>query len=170
MINYTSTNEIITKKNHITEWKHFLNHWPFVRGIYRGGGVMAHDDVIIWKHFPALALLWLAFCAGNSPVTGEFPAQRPVMRSFHVFFDLLLNKRLSKQSWGWWFETPSRSSWRHCNEMRSFDVCFVDSLNRLMKNNRVANYFRCPNARHYNVEFRDCLISFYRICFVEKYW
>ena len=44
----------------------------------------------------------LAFCAGNSPVTGEFPAQRPVTRSFDVFFDLRLNQRLSKQSWGWW--------------------------------------------------------------------
>ena len=30
----------------------------------------------------------LAFCAGNSPVHGEFPAQRPVTRSFDVFFDL----------------------------------------------------------------------------------
>ena len=48
----------------------------------------------------------LAICAGNSPVTGEFPAQRPVMRNFDVFFDLRLNKRLSKQWWGWWFETP----------------------------------------------------------------
>ena len=37
----------------------------------------------------------LALCAGNSPVTGEFPSQRPVMRSFDVFFDLRLNKRLS---------------------------------------------------------------------------
>ena len=38
----------------------------------------------------------LANCAGNSPVTGEFPAQRPVTRSFDVFFYLRLNKRLSK--------------------------------------------------------------------------
>ena len=53
----------------------------------------------------------LAICAGNSPVTGEFPTQRPVTRSFDVFFDLHLNK----QSWGWRFETPSRSLWRHCN-------------------------------------------------------
>ena len=52
---------------------------------------------------------------GNSPVPGEFPAQRPVTRSFDVFFDLRLNKRLSKQSWGWWFETPSRPLWRYCN-------------------------------------------------------
>ena len=33
----------------------------------------------------------LALCAGNSPVTGEFPAQRPVTRSFDAFFDLRLN-------------------------------------------------------------------------------
>ena len=50
-----------------------------------------------------------------SPVTGKFLSQRPVTQSFDVFFDLRLNKRLSKQSWGCWFETPSRSLWRHCN-------------------------------------------------------
>ena len=54
-------------------------------------------------------------CAGNSPVPGEFPAQRPVTRSYHVFFDLCLNKPSSKQSWGWWFETLSRPLWQHCN-------------------------------------------------------
>ena len=53
--------------------------------------------------------------AGNSSVTGEFPSQRPVTRSFDVFYDLRVNKRLSKQSWGWWFEAPSRSLWRHRN-------------------------------------------------------
>ena len=40
-------------------------------------------------------------------VTGEFPSQRPATQSFDAFFYLFLNKRLSKQSWGWWFETPS---------------------------------------------------------------
>ena len=59
----------------------------------------------------------LAICAGNSPVPGDFPAQRPVRRSFDVFFDLRLNKRLSKQLWGLWFETLSRSLWRHCNAL-----------------------------------------------------
>ena len=39
----------------------------------------------------------LAFCAGNLPVTGKFPTQRPVTRSFDVFFELRPNKRLSKQ-------------------------------------------------------------------------
>ena len=45
----------------------------------------------------------------------QLSSQRPVTRSFDVFFDLRLNKRLGKQSWGWWSETPSRSLWRHCN-------------------------------------------------------
>ena len=45
----------------------------------------------------------------------EFPAQRPVTRSFDVFFYLRLNKRLSKQPWCWWFETPVWSLWRHRN-------------------------------------------------------
>ena len=59
------------------------------------------------------------------PVTGplcgeftgpaEFPTQRPVTWSFDVFFHLRLNKRLSKQPWGWWFETLSWSLWRQCN-------------------------------------------------------
>ena len=64
----------------------------------------------------------LAICAGNSSVTGEFPTQRPVTRSFDVFFDLRLDKRLSKQPWGWWFETPSLSLWRHCNVCRNIQT------------------------------------------------
>ena len=65
------------------------------------------------KTFSAL----LAFCVGNSPVTVEFPAQRPVTRSFDVFFDPQLNELLSKQSCGWRFETPSRSLWRHSKDV-----------------------------------------------------
>ena len=57
----------------------------------------------------------LVICAGNSPVPGEFLAQRPVTRSFDVSFDLRMNKRLNNQSWGWWFGTPSWSLWRQCN-------------------------------------------------------
>ena len=68
-----------------------------------------------WRHQMETFSALLVLCAGNSPVSSEFPAQRPVTRSFDVFFDLHLNKRLSKQSWGWWFETPSRSLWRHRN-------------------------------------------------------
>ena len=50
--------------------------------------ILSHDDVIKWKHFPRY---WpFVRCAGNSPATGEFPTQRPVTRSFDVFFDLRL--------------------------------------------------------------------------------
>ena len=59
----------------------------------------------------------LAICAGNLPVPCEFPTQRPVTRSFDVFFDLHPNKRLSKQWWGWWFEMPSCPLWRHRNDL-----------------------------------------------------
>ena len=54
-----------------------------------------HDDVINVNIFRVTGPL-----CGNSPVTD-------------VCFDLCLNKQLSKRSWGWWFETPPRSLWRH---------------------------------------------------------
>ena len=65
--------------------------------------------------FFALLAIWV----GNP---GEFPTQRPVTRSFDVYFDLRPNKRLSKQSWGWWFETPSRPLWRHRYAIFHFGV------------------------------------------------
>ena len=61
-------------------------------GIDMTVGVL-HDDVIKWRNFPRY---W------------------PFVRGFGVFFYLRLNKRLSKQSRGWWFETLSRPLWRHC--------------------------------------------------------
>ena len=69
-----------------------------------------------WRHEMETFSPLLATCAWNSLVTGEFHAQRPVTWYFVVFFDLRSNKRLDKQSWGWWFETPSHPFWRHCND------------------------------------------------------
>ena len=68
-----------------------------------------------WRHQMETFSTLLAICAGNAPVTGEFPAQRPVTRNFDVFFDLHPNKRLSKQSWDGWFETLSCPLWRRSN-------------------------------------------------------
>ena len=79
------------------------------------GMILSYAIYSWWRHQMETFSALLAFCAGNSPVPGEFPTQRPVTWSFDVSFDLRSNKRLSKQSWGWWFETPSRSLWRHCN-------------------------------------------------------
>ena len=70
-----------------------------------------------WRHQMEPFSPLLVICAGNSPVPGEFPEQSPVTRTFDVFFDLPLNKPLSKQSWGWWFETLSPPLWRHCNDL-----------------------------------------------------
>ena len=67
------------------------------------------DAVIKWKHLPR----YWPFVRGihRSPVNS--PHKGPLTRSFGVFFDLRLNKWLSKQSWGLWFETLSRPLWRH---------------------------------------------------------
>ena len=58
-----------------------------------------------WRHQMETFSVLLAFCAGNSPVPSEFPSQRPVTRSFDIFFDLCLNKHLGKQSRRWWDAT-----------------------------------------------------------------
>ena len=70
-----------------------------------------------WRHQMETFSTLLALCAGNSPVTGEFPSQRPVTRSFDVFLYFPLNKQLGKQSKPLWFETSSRSLWSRCNEL-----------------------------------------------------
>ena len=108
-------------------------------------------NVAWWRHQMETFSVLLAICAGKSPVRSQYSSsnlfiytpylpvhrteiissqnwkadgmhQRPVTRSFDVFFDLRLNKRLSKQSWGWWFETLSCPLWRHCNGEAELDI------------------------------------------------
>ena len=94
-----------------------ITYYKFTTPVFET--IMRIDFSVIawWRHQMETFSAVLALSARNSPVTGELPAQRPVTRSFDVFFHLCLNKRLSKQSRGWWFETPSCSLWRHCNGM-----------------------------------------------------
>ena len=82
-----------------------------------------HDDVTKWNHFRAQAL-----CEGNPTGESWIPIQRPVTRSFGVFFDVRLNKRLSKRSRCRWFETLWRSLWRDVN------VMLIESYAKQMKN------------------------------------
>ena len=77
--------------------------------------VLRIDILPWWRHQMETFSVLLALCAGNSPVAGEFPSQRPETRNFDVFFDLHLNKRLSKQSRRRLVKTPWRSLWRHCS-------------------------------------------------------
>ena len=102
---------------------------PSVKGIHRGPVFLMGVTCLFYiVNTIAMALAYfmmtssngrfsalLDICAGNSQVTGGFPSQKPVPRSFDVFLDLLLNKRLNKQSRHRWFETQSRSLWRHFN-------------------------------------------------------
>ena len=75
------------------------SHWSLVNHLL---SLNCHWGNPWWCHQMETFSALLILCVGNSPVTSEFPSQRPVTRSFGIFFDLLLNKCLSKQSWGWW--------------------------------------------------------------------
>ena len=114
----------------------------------------------------------LAFCAGNSPVTGEFPAKRPVTRSFDIYFHLHLNQQLSKQWRRRWFGTPSRSLWRHYNDLFKppsprglvpFINIYVKFAKRNMRNLAITmqyhrrglvSYVKCPDRKFYWVVSR----------------
>ena len=69
-----------------------------------------------WRHQMETFSALLALCAGNSPVPVNSPHKGQWRGALMFFFYLRLNKRLSKQQWGWWFEMPSWSLWRHCND------------------------------------------------------
>ena len=107
----------------VVEAKPITINWNFshillmLLPVFCGGlASLGHRQIPAWWRHPMETFsALLAICAGNSRVPGEFPAQRPVTRSFDVFFDLRLNQRLSKQSWCCWFETLPRPWWRHCN-------------------------------------------------------
>ena len=107
----------------IVAWERFSNYFPRMIGIRQSRWFPSPW----WRHQIETFSASLALCAGNSPVPGEFPSQRPVTRSFDAFFDLRMNKQLSKQPWGWWFETASRSLWRHCNDYWQVKMTFYVS-------------------------------------------
>ena len=88
--------------------------------------------------------------SGESPVTGEFPTQRPVTRSFDVFFDLHLNKRLSKQSWGWWFQRLPRPLWRHSNGTSGITLMYMGKF-------VVLNHNRARPSSNRMQSYRDML-------------
>ena len=93
--------------------------------------------VFCWDLFMTVQLTMMTLSNGNifrvmalfcGESTGGFPSQRPVTRSFGVFFDLRLNKRISKKSRRQWFEKSSRSLWRHCNQPRLRNLLVVEHV------------------------------------------
>ena len=95
--------------------------------LYWRGCVLQRESFLVllcswWRHQKLFSVIVFMMTSSNGNIfrvtghlCGKFPAQRSVTRIFDVIFDLGLNKRLSKQCWGWSFETLSRSLWRHCN-------------------------------------------------------
>ena len=73
---------------------------------------LEHDDVIKWKYFPR----YWPFQRGIHRLPVGSPHKGQWRGALMLSFDLRLNKRLNKQWRRRWFETPSRSLWRHCNE------------------------------------------------------
>ena len=118
----------VSKLLRCIECRTILFTWPNIPKISREcivridqglapGVVDGHATTNTWswlRHQMETFSALLAICAGNSPVTGEFPSQMPMTRSFDVFWSAP-EQRLSKQSRRRWFETPLRSLWRYCN-------------------------------------------------------
>ena len=86
LINALEPNHLKSMYDYCDPQRHTHRNTPFKEP-------RTHDDVVKWKHFPR----YWPFVRGEFTGPGEFPAQWPVTRSFDVFFDLRLNKRLSKQ-------------------------------------------------------------------------
>ena len=110
-----------TRQMHATSWckiNHAYIKWSFHTMTISKWLFWSAAVCPWWRHQMETFSALLAICARNSPVSGEFPAQRPVARSFNVLFDLCL----IKHSPGWWFETPLWSLWRHRNAACTFTV------------------------------------------------
>ena len=116
---------------------------PFFRNEIRSWNMVygSRQYLSWWRHQMETFSVLMALFAGNSPVTDEFPSQRSVTWIFVVFFDLQLNKRLSKPTRRRWFETPLHSLWRHCNvwfrkwtpsvTLNDFNSCMDEYLHTL---------------------------------------
>ena len=133
LADYVSESGITTELTYQVIILHYYNN-TLNLGRGHAGSQVEPRSCPWWRHQMETFSALLTLCAGNSPVTDEFPTQRPVTRSFDVFFDLRLNKRLTKQSRGWWFETPSHSLWRHCNAFWCW--CFL--LTPFWHSNRIS--------------------------------
>ena len=142
----------------VTRYKHYFscksNTYFYKIGImmYLWNGSLVHDDGSLWEPFPMCHQMetysvLLAICAGNSPVPSEFPTQRPVTQSFDVFFDLRPNKRLCKQWWGWWFETPSCPFWRRRNAHLRLSVQEASQM-MLYCLCRIDDFFACIDIQY----------------------
>ena len=102
----------------VASWEHCLTPEIvfFYNELLQCQNVIRFEKIVVktwWRYQMETFFTLLALCEGNPLVTGGFPSQRPVTRSFDVCFYLRLNKRLSIQSKRRWRKMPSHSLWRH---------------------------------------------------------
>ena len=130
-ITYSKSQPYLLGVNKLNSHVLAFKETPGVVTKHAGSHVYIQTFITWWRHQMETFSSLLAICAGNSPVPGDLPTQRPVTRNFEVFFDLRPNKLLSKQSWCWWFETPSRPLWRHRNGNATsvYSWCKIHSIN-----------------------------------------
>ena len=104
------TNRYIPKKSVQLPWHiNYIRVWamPKGSGVYSNQSMMTSSNGNVFRV--------------TSHLCEEFTGHRwiPLTKARYAglwcFFDLRLNERLLKQSWGWWFETQSRPLWRYCN-------------------------------------------------------
>ena len=113
MITETETSSFWWNFHHWLHWK--LSKWQLpVQPVIKISSKWRHF-CFIWRHPMEAVSALRALCEGNPPVTIGFPSQRTSNAGFDAFFDIILNKRLNKQSIRQWFETSVCSLWRHCN-------------------------------------------------------
>ena len=87
-------------------WRSLGNKWHAYVSCIMATTKPGHDDGIKWKRFPRY---WSPV---NYPHKGQWRGA-------------LMNKQLNIQSWDWWFETLSRSLWRHCNAQQTHAYIFT---------------------------------------------
>ena len=102
---------------------------------------------------------------------------RPMRPSFDVFFDLHLNKQLSKESKRRWLETPSHSSWRHCNgqtDLKKFALCPRPRVMMIMSDFDIPLHCAllpsttAPN-RHHGVAKREVRMALWNVALHEVF-
>ena len=100
---------IISVNSYTVQWR---ISWERFK-VHMNGHVFTreHDDVIKWKHFPR----YWPFVRGIHR-SRWIPHTKASDAELRCFLWSAPDKRLSKRPWGWWFETPSWSLWRQCNE------------------------------------------------------
>ena len=92
--------------------KWYFNQCLYYRHPWTAFGICSsHDHIAWWRQQMEKKILVSGHFCGEFTGHWWIPDTKPVLRSFGVFFHLRLNKRLSKQTSGRWFETPSHPLW-----------------------------------------------------------